>query len=42
MIHVLSATVFVVLWMGLAGLALLIARTIRTLENDEGPWYRGL
>lgn len=42
MIHVLSAAIFVVLWIGLGGLGVLVARTIRRLEHDEGPWYRGL
>jgi len=33
---------FLVLWLLLLGFAALSAVTIRRLEQDDGPWRRGL
>ncbi|MEM6995979.1 MAG: hypothetical protein AAF721_36060 [Myxococcota bacterium] len=42
MIAALSIVTFALLWTGFVVTGALVWRTIRRLEDDEGPWYQGL
>jgi len=42
MIAALSIGTFILLWTGFGVAGVLIWRTIRRLEDDDGPWYQGL
>jgi len=42
MIAALSIGTFIVLWAGFGVAGVLTWRTIRRLEDEDGPWYQGL
>lgn len=42
MIAALSIGTFILLWTGFGIAGVLVWRTIRRLEDDDGPWYQGL
>lgn len=42
MIALWSVVLFVALWLLLAAFGVVVARTIRRLERDDGAWRRGL
>lgn len=42
MIAFWSVLLFVALWLMLVGFGAVVGITIRRLEQDDGPWRRGL
>ncbi|MEX1368778.1 MAG: hypothetical protein AB1Z98_36960 [Nannocystaceae bacterium] len=42
MLALWSVLLFVALWVLLIGMGVVMAKAIRRLERDDGPWRRGL
>ena len=42
LVAALSIAVFALLWTGFIAAGVLVWRTIRRLEDDDGPWYIGV